>query len=89
MELPDIEVVAAAVHDSWMAQKRLKGVTSAPSQQTGEEQMRPYAELSDAVQEYDRATVKAVYAAIESAQRTKAEAIDANLAGQKRQMVTR
>lgn len=65
--LPDLELVAAAVHAAWMEQKRAKGITSAPSQSTGEEQLRPYAELSNEVQEYDRATVRAVYAAIAAA----------------------
>ncbi len=66
--LPDIEVVSAAVHEAWMVQKRAKGITTAPSQSTGEEQLRPYAELSNEVQEYDRATVRAVYAAIRASQ---------------------
>lgn len=50
-----------------MAQKRARRITTAPSQSTGEEQMRPYADLSHEVQEYDRATVRAVYAAIRAA----------------------
>lgn len=88
MELPDVEVVAAAVHEAWMVQKRAKGFVSAPSQQTGEEQMRPYAELSDEVKEYDRATVRTVYQAIEAAtRRRRDEEVDANLAGQKRQVI--
>lgn len=66
-QLPDIEAVAAAVHESWRQQKRAEGITSAPSQLTGEEQMRPYEELSQPVQEHDRATVRAVYAAIRKA----------------------
>lgn len=63
--LPDIELVAAKVHDAWVKMKLSKGITSSISQVTGEEQMRSYEELSEEVKEYDRATVKAVYGAIE------------------------
>ena len=62
--LPPIEKVAAKVHEAWMEERRKQGFTSVPSVITGEEQMRPYAELSEAVKDYDRATVRAVYAAI-------------------------
>lgn len=65
MELPDIEVVAAAVHEAWMAAKRLQGISSRPAAD-GTEQMVPYASLPDELKELDRATVKAVYAAIQA-----------------------
>lgn len=62
--LPDIELVAAEVHAAWMASKRAQGIGSRLSE-TGEELMVPYAQLSEAAKELDRATVRAVYAAIE------------------------
>jgi hypothetical protein len=66
MNLPDIEVVSAKVHEAWMESKRAAGVTSRLSE-TGEELMAPYGELSEAAKELDRATVRAVYQAIEAA----------------------
>lgn len=63
MELPDIEVVSAKVHDAWMAQKTASGVTSRKSE-TDEELMVPYAELSEPAKELDRAMVRTVFAAI-------------------------
>jgi hypothetical protein len=63
MKLPDIEVVSAKVHEAWLEAKRAAGVSSRMSE-TGEELMRPYGELSEAAKELDRASVKAVYAAI-------------------------
>jgi hypothetical protein len=65
MELPDIELVAAKVHEAWMETKRAQGITSRPAAD-GTEQMVPYADLPDALQELDRSTVRAVYAAIEA-----------------------
>ena len=65
MNLPDIELVASEVHNAWIEMKLSKGIKSSLSQSTGEEQMRPYFELSEEIKEYDRATVKAVYSAIE------------------------
>jgi len=65
--LPDIEVVSAKVHEAWMNSKRAQGTTSRRSE-SGEELMVPYDQLSDAAQELDRGTVRAVYAAIEAAQ---------------------
>ena len=62
-QLPDIEVVSAKVHEAWMESKRAQGVTSRQSE-SGEELMVPYEQLSDAAKELDRATVRAVYAAI-------------------------
>jgi len=62
-QLPDIEQVAAEVHRAWMDAKRAAGVSSRRSE-TGEELMVPYEQLSEAAKELDRATVRAVYAAI-------------------------
>lgn len=63
MDLPDIEEVAAKVHEAWMEAKRARGVTSRKSE-TGEELMSPYEQLSEEAKELDRSTVRAVYAAI-------------------------
>lgn len=63
--LPDIELVAAKVHDAWIESKKAQGVYSRKNETTGEEQMRPYAELSEQVKDMDRSMVKTVYAAIE------------------------
>ena len=66
--LPEIEVVAEAVHRQWMNTKLSQGVTSRKSE-TGEEMMVEYNLLSEPCKDLDRNTVKAVYAAIvESAQ---------------------
>ena len=67
MELPDIEVVAAKVHEAWMETKRATGVTTRKSE-SGEEMMVPYEQLSEDSKELDRSTVRAVYAAIRAAQ---------------------
>lgn len=64
--LPDIEIVAALVHASWMAGKRKAGITSRKAED-GEELMQDYAKLSEPQKEQDRATVRTVYAAIEQA----------------------
>ena len=64
MNLPDIEVVAAKVHEAWMESKRKNGIASRMSE-TGEELMVPYSKLSEAAKELDRSSVRAVYAAIE------------------------
>jgi hypothetical protein len=66
LDLPDVETVAALVHDSWMVEKRRQGVTSRLDGE-GREQMVPYGQLTEAQKELDRATVRAVYAAIEAA----------------------
>ncbi len=63
MELPDIEIVAAKVHEAWMASKRKQNVTSRKAED-GEELMVPYEQLSEKAKDLDRETVKAVYAAI-------------------------
>ncbi len=65
--LPPVEVVAALVHQAWIEAKRAQGITSRKSE-SGEELMRPYAELSDAAKQLDRATVEAVYRAIRAAE---------------------
>lgn len=64
-ELPDIEVVSAKVHQSWMESKLAQSVTSRKAED-GEELMVPYAELSEKAKELDRGSVRAVYAAIEA-----------------------
>jgi len=66
MNLPDIELVAAEVHAAWMESKKAQGVQSRRSEE-GEEMMVPYAQLSERCKELDRATVRAVYAAIRRA----------------------
>lgn len=62
-----VEMLSASVHEAWVAAQRANGHTSAVSRLTGEEQMVPYAELSEGVKEYDRVTVRAVLAAIHAA----------------------
>ena len=69
--LPDIEIVAAEVHQAWIESKLKQGITSRPSED-GFEQMVHYSQLPNHLQEYDRATVRAVYAAIERAQGVRA-----------------
>jgi hypothetical protein len=65
LDLPDIEAVAARVHEAWMEAKRARGVTSRRSE-TGEELMVPYDRLSEEAKELDRSSVRAVYDAIRS-----------------------
>ena len=65
MKLPDIEAVAARVHEAWMRAKRAKGITTRKSE-TGEELMVAYEQLSEEAKELDRASVSAVYEAIQS-----------------------
>jgi hypothetical protein len=67
MKLPDIELVAAAIHEGWMETKHKQGVQSRKSE-TGEELMVPYETLSEAAKDLDRGSVRAVYTAIESLQ---------------------
>lgn len=62
-DLPDVEVVAAAVHEQWMASKQAQGVSSRRAED-GEELMVPYEHLSERAKELDRGSVRAVYAAI-------------------------
>jgi hypothetical protein len=70
MDLPEIEAVAARVHEAWMESKRGQGVTSRLSE-SGEELMVPYEQLSEPAKELDRGTVRAVYAAIRAAVESK------------------
>jgi hypothetical protein len=63
LQLPELEVVAAAVHTDWIEKKRAAGVASRKSVD-GEELMVPYDKLSEAAKNLDRDTVKVVYAAI-------------------------
>lgn len=65
-KLPDLELVAEKVHESWVLTKRSQGVTSRLSE-TSEELMVPYSQLSEPAKELDRMTVRTVYAAIEAA----------------------
>lgn len=65
MKLPDIEAVAAKVHEAWMKAKAARGIESRVSER-GEELTVPYEQLSEEAKELDRATVRAVYAAIRS-----------------------
>jgi hypothetical protein len=65
MKLPPIEAVAAKVHEAWMEAKLARGITSRKSE-SGEELMVDYALLSESAKELDRASVRAVYSAIES-----------------------
>lgn len=62
-ELPDIETVAAKVHEAWMDSKRKKGIHSRHSERN-EELMVPYHNLSEESKELDRQMVVAVYTAI-------------------------
>jgi hypothetical protein len=64
MSLPDIEIVAAKVHEAWMESKRKNGITTRKSEK-GEELMVPYSQLSEEAKELDRGSVRAVYMAIE------------------------
>lgn len=77
MNLPDIELVSAAVHSAWMDSKRAQGVSSRKAED-GEELMAPYEVLSEKAKELDRGTVKAVYAAIEKASAAGATATSSN-----------
>ncbi len=63
MELPDIELVSAEVHQAWMESKKLQGVDSRKSED-GEELMVAYEDLSEKAKDLDRNSVKAIYAAI-------------------------
>lgn len=65
MKLPDVEAVAAKVHEAWMQRKRAQGIATRKSE-TGEELMVAYEKLSEDAKELDRASVRAVYAAIQS-----------------------
>jgi hypothetical protein len=64
-DLPDVEEVAAMVHEAWMEGKRRDGHATRKSE-SGEELMVPYERLSEEAKELDRRTVRAVYDAIRS-----------------------
>ncbi len=66
MQLPDIELVSAKVHEAWMQSKLRQNITSRKAED-GEELMVPYDQLSEKAKDLDRETVKAVYAAIAAA----------------------
>ena len=68
MKLPDIEAVAAKVHEAWMQAKLAQGITTRKSE-IGEELMVDYGELSEEAKELDRGSVRAVCEAIESLSR--------------------
>lgn len=63
VKLPDIEKVAAEVHQAWMESKKALGIDSRKAED-GEELMLPYEQLSEKAKDLDRNTVKAVYEAI-------------------------
>lgn len=54
-----VDVLAAKVHEIWVARKYAAGITSRRSAD-GEEQMVAYAQLSEPLKDLDRATVRAV-----------------------------
>ncbi len=66
MNLPDVETVAAMVHNTWMDHKLKAGIESRISE-TGEELMVDYSALSEPAKEIDRVLVRTVYAAIDAA----------------------
>jgi 16S rRNA G527 N7-methylase RsmG len=66
INLPDIELVSARVHEAWIESKRAQSVTSRKSE-TGEELMVSYDRLSERAKDLDRQMVRAVYAAIKAA----------------------
>lgn len=51
------EALCEAVHNAWWEEKKLQGISDHPD-------MIPYAELEESVKEFDRATVRAVFAAM-------------------------
>lgn len=66
MNLPDVDIVSAKVHEAWMDAKKAQGITTRKSEK-GEELMVPYEQLSETAKELDRSVVRAVYAAIQEA----------------------
>ena len=68
MDLPDIEIVANLVHEAWMKSKLAQGITSRRNE-SGEELMVPYTQLSEKSKDLDRVMVRTVYVAIEAAQK--------------------
>lgn len=80
---PLIEMLSEKVHESWMAEKQRQGFADhtflkcpvgffeagecAYPREKHHTDMLPYAELGESTKDYDRATVRAVLAAAESA----------------------
>ena len=67
INLPEIELVSAQVHNAWMQSKKDQGIDSRKAED-GEELMVPYNQLSEKAKDLDRNTVKAVYKAIRELQ---------------------
>lgn len=61
----DIERMAEAAHNAWLAEKQARGVTTWPNER-GFEQMVPYADCPDDIKEFDRIVVAAIAAAMPS-----------------------
>lgn len=61
-----VEAISAAVHAAWMVVKQSQGVASSLSE-SGENLMKPYADLSEGAKDLDRGTVRAVLAALPAA----------------------
>jgi hypothetical protein len=55
----NIEEMAKAAHDAWLAEKRRRGVVSWPNER-GFEQMVPYSECPEDVKDFDRVVVSAI-----------------------------
>lgn len=67
IDLPEMELVSAQVHNAWMQSKKDQGIDSRKAED-GEELMVPYNQLSEKAKDLDRNTVKAVYKAIRELQ---------------------
>lgn len=65
MQLPDIDAVAARVHDAWRQEKIAAGITTRPSALTGQEQLVPFDQLHETDKESNRLQVRTIYKAIE------------------------
>lgn len=71
-----IEACAEAAHEAWLREKRLRLQNLRPAvrvealswpSETGEEQLVPWAELSEGVRDFDRIVVRAIMGLIEEA----------------------
>lgn len=71
-KLPDIETIAAKVHEAWINSKLNQGITSRQSE-SGEELMVPYEQLSEQAKDLDRVMVNAVFKAIEEVEKEEAD----------------
>ena len=67
IDLPEMELVSAQVHNAWMQSKKDQGIDSRKAED-GEELMVPYNQLTEKAKDLDRNTVKAVYKAIRELQ---------------------